>query len=78
MVQGPPETHIEPSNTFRDAMDHGLDISLKGAIVIWDKKISRMNALFTITNSLTLSCSTSGTGSRHHVTMPISQQCGHC
>ena len=24
------------------------------------------------------SCSTSGTGSRHHVTMPISQQCGHC
>ena len=27
---------------------------------------------------LTLSCSTSGTGSRHHVTMPISQQCGHC
>ena len=28
--------------------------------------------------SLTLSCLTSGTGSRHHVTMPISQQCGHC
>ena len=31
-----------------------------------------------LTNCLTLSCSTSGTGSRHHVTMPISQQCGHC
>ena len=36
-----------------------------------------LNILPTRQKVLTLSCSTSGTGSRHHVTMPISQQCGH-
>ena len=38
MAKGPPETHIEPSNTFHDATAHDLDISLKETIVIWDKK----------------------------------------
>ena len=33
MAKGPPETHIEPSNTFHDATAHDLDISLKGTIV---------------------------------------------